>query len=548
MTGRTVETERGVGDRTAAFGTPWGSFRRTFPGPAVLLVVLSLLLAFAFQGSRGLYETTEGRYAESAREMIETGDWFVPRLDYEPHWSKPPLTYWALAGGMLLFGENEWGVRAGPAVAYLVTVWAVYGLGLAMWGRRAAFAAALVYATAPFVVMAANSVSTDPFLAMWEALAALAYWRALAACPDRALASASVGGERRRPLPPSVPWIALFWLFSGLGFLTKGPPALLTMLVVFIFHAWRSASRRPAPSLASPLGIGLFFAVGFGWFIAVGLRYEGLIGRLITEEVVGRVSDPGFNRNPEWYGPFVIVLPLVFGLGAWLAYWPGLWRRLRGAGDWRSRVVAVLRRDPVLFCVLWAAVPTAVLCVSRSRLPLYALPFVPALALVTGRAVALAARRSGSWRRAVWVALATGGVMLSVKGIAAGVDSRSDIRPVYEQVRSATDGRGPVYAYGLKKEHGLMFYLGGRMTRLSAEAGGRTGTAGMLGALTDGGRTAPAAVVARSHIEELAASLSEAGLKFDSVEVGRYTVFSVPPVSPDGPLESRNGSERGTQR
>ncbi|MCK4510708.1 glycosyltransferase, partial [bacterium] len=78
------------------------------PGRTVLLIVLAALLAFAFQGSRGLYETTEGRYAESAREMLETGDWLVPRLDYEPHWTKPPLTYWALAGGMALLGENEW--------------------------------------------------------------------------------------------------------------------------------------------------------------------------------------------------------------------------------------------------------------------------------------------------------------------------------------------------------------------------------------------------------------------------------------------------------
>ncbi|MBN2564853.1 MAG: glycosyltransferase family 39 protein, partial [Candidatus Eisenbacteria bacterium] len=267
-----------------------------FAGRLILLIALAILLAFAFQGSRGLYETTEGRYAESAREMLETGNWLVPQLDYEPHWSKPPLTYWVLAGGMLLLGENEWGVRAAPAVAYLIIVWAVYGLGAAMWGRRTAFAAALIYATSPFAVVAANSVSTDPILAMWEALSALAYWTALVRWRSDRRASSR--------------WIVLFWLFAGLGFLTKGPPALLTMLVVFIFHGWRIVARREAPVLASRLGIPVFVAVSSWWFVAVGLAHPGLLEMWVSEEVVGRVVDPTFNRNPGWYGPLVVlVLP-----------------------------------------------------------------------------------------------------------------------------------------------------------------------------------------------------------------------------------------------
>ncbi|MCK4409855.1 MAG: glycosyltransferase family 39 protein, partial [Candidatus Eisenbacteria sp.] len=348
-----------------------------------LLAVLAALLAFAFQGSRGLYETTEGRYAESAREMLETGDWLVPRLDYEPHWSKPPLTYWALAGGMALLGENEWGVRAAPALAYLVIVAAVYGLGAAMWERRTAFAASLVYATSPFAILAANSVSTDPFLAMWEALTALAYWKALKAVSAQGAIAvgqrAAASGARA-----SGRWIILLWLFAGLGFLTKGPPALLTLLVIFIYHGWRCAARRPTPALTSLVGIPLFAVVGFAWFIVVGVMHEGLLQHLVQEEVIGRIADAGFNRNPQWYGPFVVLLlPFLVGLGPWLAYWPRAWRRLREWSGWRSRVREIIARDAVLFCLLWAAVPLAVLFTSRSRLPLYVLPFLPAIALLT---------------------------------------------------------------------------------------------------------------------------------------------------------------------
>ena len=74
-----------------------------------VMLALALLVGFSFQGSRGLYETTEGRYVEVAREMVETGNWIEPTLGYRPHWAKPPLTYWAIAGGIKLLGVNEWG-------------------------------------------------------------------------------------------------------------------------------------------------------------------------------------------------------------------------------------------------------------------------------------------------------------------------------------------------------------------------------------------------------------------------------------------------------
>jgi 4-amino-4-deoxy-L-arabinose transferase-like glycosyltransferase len=58
------------------------------PGKSWLaMVFLALLLSFSFQCSKGLYETTEGRYAECAREMIESGNYLEPTLGYRPHWT-----------------------------------------------------------------------------------------------------------------------------------------------------------------------------------------------------------------------------------------------------------------------------------------------------------------------------------------------------------------------------------------------------------------------------------------------------------------------------
>src|SRR2546428_758707 len=94
------------------------------------LLPLLLILAFAFQGSRGLYDPDEGRYTGVALQMLDTGDFLVPSL--EPghfHLTKPPLTYWALAASIALFDHNEWAARLPNALAFFLTALIVYRLG-----------------------------------------------------------------------------------------------------------------------------------------------------------------------------------------------------------------------------------------------------------------------------------------------------------------------------------------------------------------------------------------------------------------------------------
>lgn len=76
----------------------------------LLLGILGLRLA-----SLGLYplmDTSEARYGEMARKMLELGDWVTPMFDYGvPFWGKPPLAFWSQALAMQLLGINEFAVR-----------------------------------------------------------------------------------------------------------------------------------------------------------------------------------------------------------------------------------------------------------------------------------------------------------------------------------------------------------------------------------------------------------------------------------------------------
>lgn len=184
---------------------------RASPESRTHVVLLLVVLAFAFQGSRGLWEPDEGFYGAAAAEMFDHGGWLVPTLEGRPFLDKPPLVYWGSIVGMHLLGRNEWGLRFPLAVALVLAALAVGGIARTLWNDEAGTLATWVYATSLGPFLAANVLTPDTLLAAAVAGFYLGYVRAEAA------------DDSRRRL--------LWWLFAGLcaglGILAKGPALLL---------------------------------------------------------------------------------------------------------------------------------------------------------------------------------------------------------------------------------------------------------------------------------------------------------------------------------
>ncbi len=420
----------------------------------LILVALSAILGFAFQGSRGLYETTEGRYAESAREMLETGDWLVPRLDYAPHWTKPPLAYWTIAGGMALFGTNEWGARFANAAIFVLTVLAVSALARAMWDGRTGFVAGLIYALSPFPLLAASSVHTDLILSFWELLAVLCYWKAYRADGSR---------SAKR-------WIVGMWGLLGVAFLTKGPPALVVLAAILVFRIYLAATGRKGPRLFSLPGIVLMLAVGSSWYVVVAARNPGLLDYFLGTEVYARIATAKHGRNPEWYKPFFIfVPPLLFGAGTATAAWVVELAKDRTLFGWSS-LKRLLRGDERLaFLALWLIVPLVIFSLAKSRLPLYVLPVFPAVALATARMTLRAIERPRLARAAIVAAVLTAAALVAVKGASSRYRSDLDMKALHQACREARRGETAFFLFESQELFGLQFYLGGRLTRVAGE-------------------------------------------------------------------------------
>lgn len=493
-------------------------------GRLVFLLLLSLTTAFSFQGSRGLFETSEGRYAESSREMAERGTYTEPSLGYRPHWTKPPLTYWAVAAGTGLLGASEWGVRLFHALALVATVGVVYWIGRTAWDPVTGWIAGCVYATAPLAVFGAFTVTTDALLTLWEVAAV--------GCFVRSAVAQGPGAGRR--------WTAAMWLFFGIGFLTKGPPALLPLLPLLV---WRLGSGRRV-ALATPAGIGLFFLVGFSWYLWVVSRHPGLLGYFLGEEVVGRVSSDDVH-NAEWFKPFTLYLPVIaLAVGPWACGWV---RGLRGAGGRPFRRFADdLRRGGfVSLAVLWVLVPLVVFSVVKSRLPLYLLPLTAPLALLAACGIRRHRPEGPPLRRVAGIALATAAVLVGAKGVASYVPHADNMAQLYGFMRAFSPGpvsRAASFTGG-KKLYGLQYYLDGNLHRVTWTGGERFADESLgtyLTAVAASADERPVLLVAHPKYRvDLHRTFRRYGVSFQEAQGRFWTLFSLSGAAESGASPSR---------
>jgi len=92
--------------------------------PALALLLIGFALTLPWLGNSGLWDPWEPKYAQTAREMGERGDWVVPHYREDPRLVKPPLTYWMIGASQSLFGVTEFAARLpGALLAALARRW-----------------------------------------------------------------------------------------------------------------------------------------------------------------------------------------------------------------------------------------------------------------------------------------------------------------------------------------------------------------------------------------------------------------------------------------
>jgi len=387
--------------------------------PAVLLAVVLAMIVFAYPLALPipLLDPDEGLHASIAQEMVERGDWVIPRLGGEPFLDKPILYFWAQAVSLRLLGMHEAAVRLPGLLFGLLGAVTTAVVGWRLLGQAVGLVAGLCYATMVLPTALAQAAAHDVALVPWVNLSVLLFWEL-----DHA-------GSRRTSFVCTL----AVGILLGLSILTKGLPGVAIVGVAYGGYLLATRRLRLSVCLYGAGALATAALVASTWYAAVEMRNPGYLHYYFVERhLLGFATDTQLHANEPWW----YYLPILIGGGLpWIAYLPVVvadaWLKRRqtasGAEDRTSATLSPAtdgRRaalegkgsGPLLWC--WLLGGLLLLSMAQSKLVTYLWPVFPPVAILA--AVAWVRLIDGSLRPAsrrmldmsLWISCLGGPVVL----------------------------------------------------------------------------------------------------------------------------------------
>jgi 4-amino-4-deoxy-L-arabinose transferase-like glycosyltransferase len=372
----------------------------------LLALILALAAApyFIGLGSSSLWDSNEAFYAETPRRMIETGDFVNPSFNGQPRFNKPPLSYWVVASFYKVFGVSETIERLPIALGAMVLMITAFLIGRITYTVDAGLFAAIALAISPRLLMFSRRIIIDVYLAMFMGLTLLFFMLS-----ERDL-------TRRRL------YLSLMYASAGLGFLTKGPVAVVLPAIVFFLYLVVTRRAGKIGDLMLPVGALIIAAIILPWYAAIYLEHGWTyIESFFLKDNLSRFTEPIWGPRR---GPFFYIPVLIGDMFPWsLFLFPAIYLALRGK---KNENDGCERSQHGLLLILWVAVIVIFFSLSSSKEDLYILPvFAPAAALAGGFISGLRPepRRSRIWVTGMLAAIISllGAAVIYLNGVSGAV-------------------------------------------------------------------------------------------------------------------------------
>jgi 4-amino-4-deoxy-L-arabinose transferase-like glycosyltransferase len=362
---------------------------------------LTTILFFVRLGARALW-SSEYRWAEIAREMLRTGNYFWPTLDGRLYYDKPLGSYWlVVASTWVTGGMNEAAARLPCALAGLLAVALLIVLVKRLYDLRTAVVAGIILATSFSFVFFSRTASADVETITGELAALALFFR----------------HERK----PDGWWVVPLWLVMAVTSQMKGLLGFVLPIMVIGTYAtladgwtefgrgflegslcsrvrWVAGRNRWLFNWRTPIAIALGVAVYVIPFrISQEMMHSDAGLYMVFRENVIRFFHPFDHRGPIYiyfYVTFALMAPWSLMLPAALVHTH--YRRHIGLQDHA-------RADRFVLVFFWSTFIFFTL--SGSRRSYYILPILPAGAILVARLLAVESLSElSAWTRRLFTA------------------------------------------------------------------------------------------------------------------------------------------------
>jgi 4-amino-4-deoxy-L-arabinose transferase-like glycosyltransferase len=395
-----------------------------------------ILIRGIFNYEIPLTDNTEARYAEIARIMSETKNWITLQIDYGiPFWAKPPLSTWASALSISIFGNHEFFVRL-PFLMLAIIL--VFSLGHHK-NKSSRYLPGIILLSLPEFYLHAGVVSTDMFLSFSIALIMLSFWEAI-------------------KIKTKSYWGYLFFVGLALGLLSKGPIALfLSLPPILIWSIISNNIKKAFKTAPWLLGTIITMLISLPWYYLVELRSPGFLNYFIVGEHFERFFNSDWRGDKYGFAkqqPFGIIWSffIIFTLPWFILFIKILIKK------WSE-----IKKDYwALFLLIWMLWTPLFFTFSRSLIHPYILPSMVPLALFINHFWTTA--KNKNIYLYFGLSITTALIFFLLTGVA---------KPLYENntdkyILKNLDSNLPIYSLE-QKSYSSQFYTKGRIELINQE-------------------------------------------------------------------------------
>jgi 4-amino-4-deoxy-L-arabinose transferase-like glycosyltransferase len=332
------------------------------------LIAIAIFTSFFKLGSVKLFDVDEAVFAEATKEMVESGNWITPTYNGENRYDKPILFYWLMVPSYKLFGINEFAARFPSAITALLLAISTFFFVRHFYTDREAFYAAISLVTSVYFLVYSHAAVTDMALTFFIALSIFSFY----------LSMTEKGNL----------YLYGFYAFSAFAFLTKGLIGIIFPFGISVFYLSITEGPSGIKKIFSLKGVILFLVISAPWYIAqFAINGEDFFNQFFIkhhlERYTGVISG---HRGPVYY----FIPSLIIGLFPWIVFLP---TGIRNALIKRrsSEPAGYGLNDPgfsrssnslLLLALIWFAFIVIFFSLSKTKLPNYVLPAIPAASLL----------------------------------------------------------------------------------------------------------------------------------------------------------------------